>query len=69
MIMTLSWGGGGWGHSEKNLFQVKTSKDGDDLVDWIRLVPARAENIDDFEMTMMMVRMMMIPMTMVTLAL
>ena len=48
---------------------MKTSKDGDDLVDWIRLVPARAENIDDFEMTMMMVRMMMIPMTMVTLAL
>ena len=27
-----------------NLFQVKTSKDGDDLVDWIRFVPARAEN-------------------------
>ena len=44
---------------------MKTSKDRHDLVDWIRLVPARAENIDDFEMTMMMVTMMMIPMTMI----
>ena len=46
---------------------MKTSKDSDDLVDWIRLVPARTEEKNDFKMTMKAMITMTTMTTMITM--